>query len=264
MVVNRILTAIGDAVGAIIAFIPALIGFLVVLGVGYLIAKGLEKLTDVILGRVGFNRLVERGGVKRWMARTQWEASDIIGRGVFWVAMIFVLQLAFSVFGPNAVSAILTGLIAYLPNVFAAAFIVIIAAAVAAVVRDMIDAATGALSYGKWIANGTAVAIMVVAGFAALSQLRIAPAIVNGLFYAVLAAVVGIAVVAVGGAGITPMREYWTRTLRRVEAEAPNIRQGTREAPQRVKERAEQRKEQVTTTVREPEREPVGSGAPRS
>lgn len=259
MVVDRILTSIGDAVGAIIAFIPALLAFLVVLGIGYLIAKALQKLTDVVLERVGFDRLVERGGIQRWMARTRWDPSDLLARGVFWVAMIFVLQLAFGVFGPNPVSAILNGLIAYLPNVFAAAFIVVVASAIAAVVRDMIDAATGSLTYGKFLANGTAVAIMVVAAFAALSQLRIAPAIVNGLFYAMLAAVVGIAVIAIGGSGITPMREYWTRTLHRVESEAPMIREGARQAPTRVKERAEERREQVRETM-EPEREPVGAG----
>jgi hypothetical protein len=258
MVVDRILTAIGDAIGSIIAFIPALLAFLVVLGVGYLVAKGLQKLTDAVLERVGFDRLVERGGVRRWMARTRFDASDLIARGVFWVAMIFVLQLAFGVFGPNPVSAILNGLIAYLPNVFAAALIVIVAAAVAAVVRDMISAATGALSYGRMLANGTAIAIMVVAGFAAASQLGIAPAIVNGLFFAILAAVVGIAVVAIGGAGIIPMREYWSRTLHRVEAEAPVIRQEVRAAPERVERRAEERREQVREGM--PEREPVGAG----
>lgn len=260
MVLDRILTAIGDAVGAVIAFIPALLAFLVVLGVGYLIAKGLQRLTDALLERVGFDRLVERGGVKKWMARSRYDASDLLARGVFWVGMIFVLQLAFGVFGPNPVSAILNGLIAYLPNVFAAALIVVVAAAISAVVRDMIDAATGTLSYGKMLANGTAIAIMVVAGFAAASQLGIAPAIVNGLFFAILAAVVGIAVVAIGGSGITPMREYWSRTLHRVEAEAPMIKQEVQQAPGRVERRAQERREQAQEVMHEEERQPVGAG----
>lgn len=260
MVLDRILTAIGDAVGSVIAFIPALLAFLVVLGIGYLIAKALQKLTNALLDRVGFDRLVERGGVKRWMARSRYDASDLLARGVFWVGMIFVLQLAFGVFGPNPVSSILNGLIAYLPNVFAAALIIVIAAAISAVARDVIDAATGSLSYGRMLANGTAIAIMVVAGFAAVSQLGIAPAIVNGLFYAILAAVVGIAVVAIGGSGIMPMREYWSRTLHRVETEAPVIKQQAQQAPARVERRAQERREQVQGVVHEEDREPVGVG----
>ena len=258
MVLDRILTAIGDAVGAIIAFIPELLAFLLVLGIGYLLAKGLQKIVNAVLERVGFDRLLERGGVNKWMERSKFDASDLVARGVFWVGMIFVLQLAFGVFGPNPVTDILNGLIAYLPNVFAAAFIIIVAAAVSAVVRDMIDAATGSLTYGRMVANGAAVAIMVVAGFAAASQLGLAPAIVNGLFYAILAAVVGIAIVAIGGAGITPMREYWTRTLHRVEAEAPVIKQQVQQAPDRVKERGEERKREVKEMTEE--REPVGAG----
>lgn len=259
---TRIVNSIGDAIGAIIAFIPEFLAFLVVLGVGYLIAKALQKATNAILERVGFDRLVERGNVKKWMARTQYDASDLMARGVFWVAMLFVLQLAFGVFGPNPVTAILTGLIAYLPNVFAAALILIVAAAVSAVVRDVVDAATGSLSYGRVLANGTAIAIMVVAGFAAASQLGIAPAIVNGLFYALLATVVGIAVVAVGGAGIQPMRAYWSRALQAVEAETPTLKQQVSSARGRVEQRAEQRAEQVKgiTHEEEPTRQPVGAG----
>lgn len=243
--VDRILGSIGDAIGSIIGFIPEFLAFLLVLGIGYLIAKALQKATDAILERVGFDRAVERGGVKRWMDRVDYDASDLLARGVYWVAMIFVLQLAFGVFGPNPVSAMLNQLIGYLPNVFAAVFIVVVAAAVAAVVREMVDAASGTLSYGRVLATGTGIAIMVVAAFAALSQLGIAPAIVNGLFFALLAMIVGVVVVAVGGAGITPMKEYWSRALYRVESEAPAIKRQARQAPERVKERVEERREQA-------------------
>lgn len=58
-------------------------------------------------------------------------------------------------------------------------------------------------------------AILIVGGFAALSQLQIAPAIVNGLFYALLAIVVGSAVIAVGDEGIQPMQERWQQALQR-------------------------------------------------
>lgn len=258
--VTRIVNAIGDAIGSIIAFIPALLAFLVVLGIGYLVAKGLQKLTDALLTRVGFNRLVERGGIKQMLERSQWDASDLMARGVFWVVMIFVLQLAFGVFGPNPVSAVLTGLIAYLPNVFAAGIILIVAAAVAAAVRDLVMAAVSGVSYGRTIANVLAIAIMVVAAFAALSQLRIAPAIVNGLFYAILVALAGVIVIAVGGSGIQPLREYWTRALDRAEREAPRLRQQTSGGTERMKEQAERRAQQIPVS-QERRRVEVGGGS---
>lgn len=257
---NQLIGAVGDAIGAIVLFIPALLAFLAVLVIGYIVAKALQKLTDVVLERVGFDRLVERGGVKKALSRSKYDASDLMARGVYWVTMLFVLQLAFGVFGPNPVSVLLTDLIAYLPNIFVAALIVVVGAAIAAAVGDIISSATGGLSYGRLLAGVAAGAILVVTAFAALTQLAIAPAIVTGLFYAVLAAVAGIAIVAVGGSGIQPLREYWTRALNRVEREAPSLRQEMQQAPDRVKQRAEERKREVPVTrEREPERMPVGS-----
>lgn len=61
------------------------------------------------------------------------------------------------------------------------------------------------------------------------NELQIAPAIVNGLFYALLAIVVGSAVIAIGGGGLVPMRDRWKNVLAKYdggEAEDPGSRQG--------------------------------------
>jgi hypothetical protein len=60
--------------------------------------------------------------------------------------------------------------------------------------------------------------------FAALDQLNIAPAIVNGLFYALLAVAAGSAIVAIGGGGIVPMRQKWEQALQKTESEAKKLR----------------------------------------
>ena len=45
-------------------FIPKLMVFLIILIIGYLIAKAVAKILTRVLQKVGFHRLVERGGVK--------------------------------------------------------------------------------------------------------------------------------------------------------------------------------------------------------
>jgi hypothetical protein len=67
-------------------------------------------------------------------------------------------------------------------------------------------------------------AILVIGVFAALNQLQIAPEIVNGLFYALLAIIVGVAIVAFGGGGIQTARGYWERVSQRADAKASEIR----------------------------------------
>jgi hypothetical protein len=242
---EEIQAGLGSAVTMVITFVPRFIAFLAVLLIGYLVAKAIEKAMDAILERVGFDRLVERGGVKRALARSRYDASSLLSRIVFYVVMLFVLQLSFGVWGPNPVSEMINGVVAYLPNVFAAGLIVVVGAAIAAAVADIISASTGNLSYGKALASAASIAVLVVTGFAALDQLNIAPAIVTGLFYAILAVVVGVLVVSVGGAGIMPLREYWNRALSRVDREAPAMAEAARQAPDATKERAQQRREQA-------------------
>jgi hypothetical protein len=214
-----------DAWSSIATFVPKLLGFLVILLIGYFVAKALQKIVAAVLERVGFDRLVERGSLKAALARSKTDASDVLGLIVFWTAFLIVLQLAFGVFGSNPVSDMIASLVAYLPNVFVAVVILVIAAAIAKVVADILAATLGAVEGGTWIARGAGVAILVVGVFAALNQLQIAPAIVNGLFYAMLAVIVGSAIVAVGGGGIKTMQRYWERTSTGLESKAHEVKQ---------------------------------------
>lgn len=237
-----------DAWANIAAFVPKLFGFLIILAIGYFVAKAISKIVASVLERVGFDRAVERGGVKRALANSKYDASDILGKVIFYALFLIVLQMAFGVFGDNPVSDLLEGVIAYLPKVVAAILIVVIGAAVAAVVKELIEASLGGLEYGKTLAVAASTAILVTAIFAALNQLQIAPAIVNGLFYAVLATVAGSAIIAIGGGGIRPMQQRWESALQRYDAEKPNIQRERQGAKGRIQERAQQRVAQVQET----------------
>jgi hypothetical protein len=208
----------------IATFVPKLVGFLLILLIGYVVAMLISKAIDAFLERVGFDRWVERGALKETLAKSRFDASDVLSTIAFWTLFLLVLQLAFGVFGPNPVSDLLTGLIAYLPKVFVAVVIVVIAAAVAKVVTELLQATLGGVSGGTWMARAAGVTILVVGVFAALNVLEIAPAIVNGLFYAMLAIIVGSAIVAIGGGGIQTMRRYWERASVKLESTAADVR----------------------------------------
>jgi hypothetical protein len=238
----------------VVAFVPKLLGFLVILLIGYFVARALAKVLDKVLERVGFDRAVERGGIKQAMARSRYDASDLVSKLLYYALMLFVLQLAFGVFGPNPISDIIASIIAFLPKIFVAIVIVVIAAVIAAAAREIVDASLGGLSYGRMLANLAGAGILVIGVFAALNQLQIAPGIVNGLFYAILAIIAGSAIVAIGGGGVMPMRRKWEQYLGRMEEEAPRIRQQLQStSAEDLKARAEQRREQAHS-------EPAGGG----
>jgi hypothetical protein len=166
----------------IATLIPKLLGFLAILIIGYFVAKLVARVVDGLLERIGFDRWVERGALKTALDRSKFDASDILSVVAFWAVFLISLQLAFGVFGPNPVSDLIQGIIAYLPNLFAAVVILVIVAALAKVVTDLLAAALGEVSGGEWIARVAGMAILVIGVFAALNQLQIAPEIVNGLY----------------------------------------------------------------------------------
>jgi len=242
---------IEDAWSDIAAFVPKFVGFLIILLVGYIVAKLIAKAVGAILERVGFDRAVERGGVKKALEHSKLDASDILAKVVFYALFLIVLQMAFGVFGQNPISDLLEGVIAYLPKVIAAILIVVVASAIAAAARELIDASLGRLSYGPALANGAGIAIVVIGIFAALNQLQIAPAIVTGLFYGVLTIVVGSAVIAIGGGGIGPMRERWENALARYDEEKPKLQQAAQGSQERIVERAQDRADQARDVASE-------------
>jgi hypothetical protein len=216
---------VSSAWANVITFVPKLVAALLIILVGYLIARVVASVLNKVLERVGFDRAVERGGVKQALARSKYDASDIIAKLAFWLIFLVSLQLAFGVFGPNPISDLLQGLIAYLPNVFVAIVILVVAAAIAKAVTDLLTNLLSSVSGGPTMAKGAGIAILVFGAFAALDQLQIAPRIVTGLWYAILAIVVGSAVVAIGGGGIKSMQRYWERATTKAEQRAPELRQ---------------------------------------
>lgn len=231
---------IEDAWADTATFVPKLLGFLAILLIGWFVAKAIAKIADKALEQVGFDQAVERGGVQQALSKSKYDASDLVGKVVFYALFLMVLQLAFGVFGPNPISDLIEGVIAYLPKVFAAIVIVVIAAAIAAAARELIKASLGGLGYGNALANIAGISIVTVGAFAALNQLQIAPAIVNGLFYAVLAIIVGSSVIAIGGGGIQPMRARWESALARYDEEKPRLREEMQGSKERIAERAEE------------------------
>lgn len=215
---------IEDAWTNVAEFVPKLIAFALILFIGWVLARALGKLFNEVLERVGFDDAVERGGVRRALEKSKYDASDLLGKVVYYALFLLVLQAAFGVFGENPISDLIDSVIAYLPKVFVAIVIVVIASAVAAGVKELVQNSLSGLSYGRTLATAASTMIVVVGIFAALNQLEIAPAIVNGLFYAILAIVVGSAVIAIGGAGVTEMRPYVRRALEKVDDEAGKVK----------------------------------------
>ena len=216
--------ALLDMWRSVLLFVPRAIAFIAILVVGWIIARFVLKIVDKALERVGFDRAVERGGVGRALERTKYDASDILAKLAYYAILLFTLQFAFGVWGPNAISDLIRGVVAWLPRAFVAIVIVVVAAAIASAVRDLITGALGGLSYGRLLANLASIFIIALGVIAALNQVGIATTVTTPVLIAVLATVAGILIVGVGGGLVRPMQQRWEGWLQRAATESQAIR----------------------------------------
>jgi Conserved TM helix len=228
---------LSNAWNSIATFVPRFIGFLVILIIGWIIAKAIGKLVNKVLERVGFDRVVERGGIKRMLANSKYDASDIIAKLVYYAILLIALQMAFGVFGPNPVSTLLTAIVAWLPLAVVAIVIIVVAGAIARAVKDLITNALGGLSYGPLVGTIASVFIWGLGIIAALNQIGVATAVTLPVLITVLATIAGIAIVGVGGGLVRPMQSRWDKWLHRAENEVPQAK-AANDAYQRGREDA--------------------------
>jgi hypothetical protein len=217
--------ALTDMWRAVLLVVPKLVAFLAILLIGWLVATALRNVVDKLLERVGFDRAVERGGIGRALERTRFDASDILAKLVYYGLLLFTLQLAFGVWGPNPISDLLSGVVAWLPKAAVGIIIVVVAAAIASAVRELVSGALGGLSYGRLLANLAAWFIIGIGAVAALNQVGIATTVTTPVLIAILATVAGVLIVGVGGGMVRPMQQRWERWLGRIEEESSAIRE---------------------------------------
>ena len=215
---------VSDAWTTVATFIPKLLFFFIVLIVGYFLAKIIAKVVDGILERVGFDRAVERGGIKQALAKSKYDASDLVAKLVKYAIILFTLVIAFNVFGPNPISQLLQDVIAFLPSLIVAIIIIVVAAAIAKVVKDLISNTLGGLSYGNVIANIASVFILFLGIVAALNQVGVATTVTTPVLITILATIGGVIVVGAGGGLIRPMQSRWEQWLNSAEQEKDNIK----------------------------------------
>lgn len=213
-------SGLSDAWSLVATSVPKLLAFLLILLVGWLVARAVAKAVDLLLTRTGFPRLIERSGLGAVLTRSKVDIAGLVVRLAFWFVLLIALQLALGVFGPgNAASLLLAGIVAYLPRIVVAIVLVVVAAAIARVVRDLAVALLGGRAFAPLVGNIAYWFLVGLGVIAALSQLGIATSVTLPILITVLATVGGILVVGVGGGLIRPMQQRWERWLGTTESE---------------------------------------------
>lgn len=217
---------------AVFQFIPVLIGALVILLIGYVIGKLLQKGVEKLLQKSGVDRKMRDTQVGGWLERGGGGLmpSRLTGRVVFWLVFIFALVTAIGALGIASVTTFMNQVLAYLPNVIAAIAIFVVAGLVAGAVGGLARRTMGDTPTGRIVATAGPTLVMGIAVFMILTQLRIAPEIVFITYTAMMGAIaLGLALAfGLGGRDLAAemLRTGYRKAQRDQQAEATTERPG--------------------------------------
>ena len=196
----------------VITFVPKLLGALIILFAGWLVARIAHKRAVRLLEGVGLDKLLEKAGLGERIKAAGFTAAELVARAIYWFLLLVVLLLAAQTLEVEHLSELLSSLISYIPLVVTAIIIVIVAAAVGAFLAEVSTPWSRDHSI-QWLPS---VARWMVIGFgalAALNTLNIAEEIVNTLFIAVVGTAGIVLAVAFGVGGIPAARQWWRHVL---------------------------------------------------
>jgi small-conductance mechanosensitive channel len=141
-----------EIVTILAAWLPRLLGALVWLVLGWVVARLAQFILAGLLRRIGLDRLLERAGVSQLLANAGFDpsASKLIARLVYWLVLLIFVLAATESLGLSRVVDTLSGVVEYLPNVLAAVLILLFGGLLARVAGD----AVGGLATQAGVATG--------------------------------------------------------------------------------------------------------------
>src|SRR4051794_28867050 len=175
---------------------PALVGAAVILLTGYFLARQMQRWTDDLLKRMGFNRMAAAGGFDEVVGRTGSSLDPVraLAKLIFWLVMLVVILLASMALGLESINEMFGAMLAFIPTLIAAIVIVILGIIVGEFVRGLIVASAGGVAGVPTVAKMAKAAVITIALFMALQQVGVAEEIVTAAFTLIL----GAAALAVG------------------------------------------------------------------
>ncbi|MBA2475934.1 MAG: transporter [Actinobacteria bacterium] len=245
-----VLADIGDSVNrafdTFFEWIPNLLGALVVLIIGYIIAKVVSGIVTKALQRAGVDRTLSAQPAGGLVQRVTSSPAKLLGTIAFWLLFLGAVSIAVSVLNIEALENFIAAVYAYLPNVLAALLIFIVAGAVSAGVAALATRLMGGTALGKIVATAAPVLVMTIATFMILEQLEIAPEIVRITYAALLGAIALGSALAFGLGGRDVARQLLESAYQKGQENKEQLGQDLQQGKERAKQDVEEQRAKLS------------------
>lgn len=183
----------------IAGFLPVLLGVLVILIVGWIVAGILRNVVikvlkliqlDTASEKAGLGDVLRRGGIRQTL-------SELIGMLIYWLVMLMVFMTALNALGMTVAASLLDKVIFYIPNVIAAVFIMALGIFFSSMVGTIVRTASSnaGITQAKFLGQFTQTIIMIFTAIITLEQLNIASSVLTFAINIILASLgLGIAI----------------------------------------------------------------------
>jgi hypothetical protein len=170
----------------VMAYLPVLLAALVILIIGWFVAKAIRRIVEWLLTTIHFDMMADNSGISDAFKKGNQKltVSQVVSGLVYWLIMIMVLVMVVNALGFPKASDILESLFAYIPRVIAALFVLVVAMFLATFVSGIVStaAANAKLPNPGLLAGICRWAIIIFAVTISLAQLGIAPMLVTTAF----------------------------------------------------------------------------------
>lgn len=235
---QAILASVSNAIYLMIAAVPHIVGFLVVMIVGWLLAAAIGGVVATLLRTIKFNELAERSGISGFVQKMglHTDAAGAVAAGVRWFIRLVALVVAFDALGLPAVSQMVQSLLLWLPNLLVAVAVLIIAGLAANALSDLVRGSTAQAGLGNpnLLATITRIAIWGFGIVVAVNQIGVASTLVNTLFMGLVGALALALGLAFGLGGRETAAQVVQNWYQKGQQAAPKMGQAAQAAGQQV------------------------------
>ena len=183
---TAVMTSLAAALSLFLAAIPRIIGFLVIIIIGWLISGALASAVGALLRAVKFNVLAQRSGFQGFIQNMglRTDPAGLLAEIVKWFVRLIVLVVAFDALGLPAVSQVLEQFLLWIPNLVVAVVVLVIAGLAANALGNLVRGSTAQAGLGNpdLLANIARIAVWAFGIVVAVNQLGIAQTLINTLF----------------------------------------------------------------------------------
>jgi hypothetical protein len=172
--------------GAAFAFLPNILGGILVAILGIIIGNWVKSLTVRSLQMLRFENLIKESKFKAFLIKAEVtdKVEEVVGTILKWLIVLTFFIAATNIIGLTTVSNVLVTVLAYIPNVISAVIVLAIGVLLAGIVEGVVKGALASvdLKTSRLMGKIASYAVVTIATLAAFSELKIAESFINILF----------------------------------------------------------------------------------